>query len=103
MTYKAVITKSFEKDLEETLEYISDRLYNPTAAQKLLKNISEKITIIEENPLLYPLYHDDKLANMGYRSTAAANYLLFYRVDEDEKLIFFSRLLYGARNITNII
>ena len=103
MTYKSIITKAFEKDLEETLEYISDRLYNPTAAQRLLKNISEKISGIEENPLLYPLYHEDQLAKKGYRFAVVAKYLLFYRVDKDEKVIYFSRFLYSARNITDII
>ena len=53
--YKLIMTKAFEDDLDETLEYISKRLYNSDAAQRLLNIVDDKISLIEENPLLYPM------------------------------------------------
>ncbi|MCM1060837.1 MAG: type II toxin-antitoxin system RelE/ParE family toxin [Eubacterium sp.] len=78
-------------------------LDNPPAAQRLLNNVADKILLIEENPLLYPLYHDEYLAARGYRFAVIANYLLFYKVDEADKTIYFLRLIYGYQNIIDIV
>ena len=100
--YKLIMTKAFEDDLDETLEYISKRLYNSDAAQRLLNIVDDKISLIEEDPLLYPLYHDDKLAKQNYRFAVVNRYLLFYKVGEIEKIIYLSRFLYSSQNITDI-
>lgn len=42
MAYKLVVAPSFENDLDETLDYISNKLYNPLSAQNLLHK-TEKI------------------------------------------------------------
>ncbi len=103
MAYKVKITQSFEDDLAAVLEYISQKLYNSTAARRLLINTEEKISLICENPLIFPLYHDDKLAEKGYHYVPIANYLIFYRIDESDKTVFITRFLYGGQNISTII
>ena len=103
MAYKVKITQSFEDDLAAVLEYISQKLYNSTAARRLLINTEEKISLICENPLIFPLYHDDKLAEKGYHYVPIANYLIFYRIDEYDKTVFITRFLYGGQNISTII
>ncbi len=101
--YKIIMTKAFECDVEETLEYISNKFYNPTAAQRLLNSISDKISLIEENPLIFPLYHDDKLAKQNYRFAVVNRYLLFYKANEIEKTVYLARFLYSAQNVTDIV
>ncbi len=103
MAYNIKITQSFEDDLAAVLEYISQKLYNSDAARRLLINAEEKISLIGENPLLYPLYHDDTLSEKGYHYVPVANYLIFYRIDESNKTIFITRFLYGGQNISTII
>lgn len=103
MTYKTVFSKAFEDDLDEALEYISNKLYNPNAAQRLLNNVSDTVSLLEEDPLLFPLYHDDELAKQGLRYTVISNYLLFYKVNELEKTVDLSRFLYGGQNIIHIL
>lgn len=102
MTYKVVFSSIFEDDLDTSLEYISRKLYNPDAAQKLLDKISDMVSLLEESPLTFPLYHDDELAKQGLRYIVISNYLLFYKVDEREKAVTFSRFIFGDRNITNL-
>lgn len=102
MTYKVIFSKAFEDDLDETLEFISRKLYNPSAAQRLLDKVSDTVSLLEENPMLFPLYHDDVLAKQGLRYTVIANYLLFYKVNEQAKTVDLSRFIFGERNITNM-
>lgn len=103
MGYKLIITKTFNDDLDDIVEYISQQLFNSSAADRLMKMAEEKISNISENPLLYPLYHDEKLAEKGYRYTVVSNYILFYTVDEETRTVYVLRLIYGGQNILNII
>lgn len=103
MEYKLTITESFESDLDGVLEYISQKLFNPAAADRLLKKAEEKIGLICEDPFMYPFYHNDLISEKGYRYAVISNYILFYTVDEKRKIIILSRFLYGRQNILNII
>ncbi|MGN1417631.1 MAG: type II toxin-antitoxin system RelE/ParE family toxin [Oscillospiraceae bacterium] len=103
MEYKLVITQSFEDDLDEALDYISHKLQNPAAANRLLGNAEKIVARIEENPMLYPLYHDEKLAEKGYHYAVCSHYLIFYTINEKTKTISAARFLYGSQNITDIL
>lgn len=103
MRYKLVVTRSFENDLDEVLGYISNKLQNPTAASRLLGNAEKIIARIEENPMMYPLYHDERFAEKGYRYAVCSNYLIFYTIDEKSETIYVARFLYGSQNITEIL
>ena len=103
MEYKLIVAQSFEDDLDNVLAYISETLFNPTAASRLFKAVEEKVRLVHENPLLYPLYHDERLLDKGYHYAVISNYLMFYTVDETTKTIFISRFLYGGQNFLNII
>ena len=76
---------------------------HPSAAKRLFNKTKEVISHIEDNPLLYPLYHDEPLAKRGYRYAVVANYLLFYYIDEAEQTVNVARFLYGGQNVVNII
>ena len=99
MAYKLVISQSFENDLDETLNYISNKLYNPLSAQNLLNKTEKIISNINDDPFLYPKCRNESLAQKGYHCAIVNNYLLFYSVDENIKQINILRFLYGRRNI----
>ena len=48
MAYNLIFTDAFEKDLDSILDYIINRLYNPTAAARLYKNVKTTFTKITE-------------------------------------------------------
>lgn len=103
MTYKLIFSESFCNDLDEAMSYISNKLYNPSAADRLLADTQKSIAALSDNPFMYPLYHDDKLAKRGYRYIIVSNFLVFYKVDETAQEVHIARFLYGSRNITNEI
>ena len=101
MDYKPIISQSFADDLDDTLNYITHKLCSPAAAHKLLGRAEETVSFIKGDPFLYPLYHDEKLAESGYHYAVISNYLLFYTINEDEKTVNIARFLYGGQNITD--
>jgi toxin ParE1/3/4 len=103
MAYKLVISQCFADDLDDILSYISNKLYNPTAANRLLANAEKVVSYIKDNPFLYPLYHDEKLAERGYHYAVISNYLLFYTINKTEETVNIARFLYGGQNITKKI
>lgn len=103
MAYKLIFSESFYNDLDEAMSYISNKLYNPSAANRLLSDTQKSISQLSDNPFMYPLYHDNKLAKRGYRYIIVSNFLVFYKVDETAQEVHVSRFLYGSRNITNEI
>ncbi len=103
MEYNLIITAEFEDDLDSVLGYISNNLQSPVAASRLLNSTQEKISTIQENPFLYPAYHNEKLAEKGYRYAIVSNYIVFYKVDESNSLISVMRFLYGGQNILAIL
>lgn len=99
MAYDLVISQSFENDLDETLNYISNKLYSPLSAQNLLNKTEKIISNINDNPFLYPKCRNESLAQKEYHYANVNNYLLFYSVYENIKQINILRFLYGRRNI----
>lgn len=99
MAYNLIISPSFENDISDTLNYISNKLYSPLSAQNLLNKAEKIISNINDNPFLYPKCRNEKLAQKGYHYAIVNNYLLFYSVDEDTEQINILRFLYSGRNI----
>lgn len=103
MAYDLVISQSFENDLDETFNYISNKLYSPLSAQNLLNKTEKIISNINDNPFLYPKCRNESLAQKGYHCAIVNNYLLFYSVDENTEQINILRFLYGRRSIDEIL
>lgn len=103
MEYKVTLSEEFENDLDSIINYISNKLLSPIAAKNIYLQIKEKINHLNESPFLYPVYHDEKLSQKGLRYIVVSNYLMFYMVNEQNKEVIMLRLLYGKRNITDIL
>lgn len=85
------------------MNYISVELNAPKASENLFYEIDRKRKLIEENPLLFPLVRDPYLSKKGFRWIGVKNYMMFYRVNELEKIITINRFLYGHRDWMNIL
>lgn len=103
MAYKLIVALSFENYLDETFDYISNKLYSPLSAQNLLNKTEKIISNINDNPFLYPKCRNESLAQKEYHYAIVNNYLLFYSVDENTEQINILRFLYGRRSIDEIL
>ena len=101
--YDIEITKPAENDLREIGRYISNELLETDRALKVVDKIANAIFKLEEMPLRYSIVSDDKLASQGIRNFIIDNYIVFYIVNEKNKLVTIIRVLYKRRDWVNIL
>ena len=101
--YTLVITNIAEEDILDTVSYIANVLKAPAAANNLLDEIERHEEILENTPNIYPSVPDEYLAQRGLKFTRIKNYLLFYTINEDEKIVTVIRFLYARRDWKNIL
>ena len=62
-----------------------------SAAVELLSAIDATYTRLEETPFLYALCQHKLLSRRGYRKVFIRGYLLIYRVDEEQGVVYIER------------
>ena len=82
--YKLEYLPVARKDMLEIVRYISRELQNPDAADRLAVE------------LIRPLKHE-------YRKILVQNYLMFYWVDEEKKLVTVARVVYAKRDYGRLL
>jgi len=82
-------------DLEDIKEYLS-QYYESTVAN-FFNLLKEKISRLKNFPHSCPKYEDAP----DYRRLVVGDYLVFYKVNEDEKSIEIHRILHGSQQIQN--
>jgi plasmid stabilization system protein ParE len=101
--YSLNITDIAEEDILNTVKYIADVLKAPKAANNLLDEIERHEEILANTPNLYPFVPDEYLAQKGLKFTMIKNYIMFYKINENEKIVTVIRFLYGRRDWKNIL
>ena len=103
MNFSLNITDLAEEDILSTVRYIANSLKNPIAANNLLDEIERYEGILENTPNIFPFVSDEYLAKKGLKYVMIKNYLLFYTVDDDSKIVTVTRFLYGRRDWKNLL
>ena len=101
--YSVNITDIAEEDILSTVKYISGELKAPKAANDLLDEIEKNEEILGKTPNVYPNVPDEYLAMKGLKFAIIKNFLMFFTVDEDAKMVNIIRFLYGRRDWKNIL
>ena len=103
MGYKLEITPPASEDLEEIIAYIARELGNPTAAAALLDEVDECYENLEAMPYMYEECRDPHLKALKYRRAVIRNYVMVYRVSENDKTVYILRFFYGSRDYEKLI
>ena len=90
------------KDLTDTIRYIKDNLQEHNVAIKLSNKIKENIYNLSENPKIYGVIDDNFLRKLQLRKIIVENYIIFYRVIDEENTIQIVRIMYKRRNWSNL-
>ena len=88
-----------EKDLTNILEYIKKD--NPSAALKLINEIDETISRLEEFPNMGGIRKDLRLKSLNYRMLIVGNYLVFYTATNN--VVEIRRILHGKRKYSFLL
>jgi len=93
MTYKIKYLPLAVQDLNDIARYLSS--FYPETARRVLKEMREKITKLGDTPKMCELYRLDST----YRRMVVDQYLVFYRINDENKVVEIHRILRGSWNL----
>ena len=101
--YRLDISDPAEEDLDRIIAYIAEKLQAPKAASDFADEVFDCYDHLENNPYIFEECRDPKLKADGYRRAVIKNYILLYKVYEDENLVIAHRFFYGGQDYANLI
>jgi addiction module RelE/StbE family toxin len=101
--FELVFSKKINIDIISTLNYIRNVLEAPKAAENHFEELKKKFEKLKENPYIRPLVQNEYLARKGIRTIKIKNYILIYKINEDNKTVLLYRFIYCKRDWINIL
>lgn len=101
--YKLEYLPAARQDMVDIVRYISRELCNPTAAERLAAELIEAGDSIPRLPYANPAYAPIRPLKHEYRKRLVRNYIMFYWVDEGEKLVTVARVIYAKREFERML
>jgi len=101
--YSIDFTKEAKRDLDNIDNYISNRLFAPLSAERIIKNISKSIAKLSHMPFRRPIVHDERLADKGIRMLHVKSYIVVFIINENAKIINILRILHNRQDWHNIL
>lgn len=87
-----------QQDMSDIAKYINKVLCNPIAAMNTIRRMVAAAEAIREHPYSCPAYYPPRELPFEYRKLSVGNYIMFYRVNEQKKLITIVRVIYAKRD-----
>ena len=101
--YKIIVSETYHKDLKDILYYISHNLDSPFTALDLLDEIESTVSNLSTMTYRYGLVNDTYLSHKEFRKCFVKNYIIFYKIDEENKAILIHRILHAKQNWIDIL
>lgn len=101
--YRVDITEPAENDLVDIVKYIASQLSAPFSALDMMDLLEEAMTGLSDLPQRCPVVWDERLSQMGYRKLIVKNYVVFFSIDEKNKVVNVERILYVRRDWLRIL
>ncbi|PKM64575.1 MAG: type II toxin-antitoxin system RelE/ParE family toxin [Firmicutes bacterium HGW-Firmicutes-20] len=98
VNYKVDVSTPAQSDLSDIIRYISAQLTSSVSAVHLMEIFEEALMSLSDLPQRYPLIDDELLSQLGYRKMIVKNYVVFFSIDEANKVVNVERILYGRRD-----
>lgn len=96
--YKLEYLPIARQDMIDIVLYISNVLNNPTAAEQLAIDLIEAGERILQFPYANPVCTTIKPLKHEYRKLLVQNYIMFYWVNESDKIVTVTRVVYARRD-----
>lgn len=97
------LTQKANADLDDIVGYIAVELANPTAASHFADKLQEAIEEACSFPENGSFVINEFVPNTEVRKKLVGNYMMYYLPDSNEKMIFILRIVYGRRNMDEIL
>ncbi len=91
--YTIIRQENAHYDIESIYYYIKFKLLNPIASENFLKGITAKIDSLELFPYIGSIYKNSQNRFIIYK-----NFLIFYEIQEKEKLVIIKSIINRRKN-----
>ncbi len=99
MSYNIILSESARTDLRNIYEYIAYVLQVPETARRISRKILNAIGTLENMPHRHRIYPEKPMESHEIRSLPIANYLIFYKIAEENNCVLIARIIYGGRDM----
>ena len=101
--YQYRLSQKAEADLDGIVSYIAVELSNPQAASDFVDKLGKVIDEIRSFPESGSYVNNDFLSNTEIRKKLIGSYIMYYLPVKEEKMIYVVRIVYGKRNMEEIL
>lgn len=103
MKYKIVRTDKADEQLRDIIFYIADDSGSVDIALNYLDKMEKAINCLADFPMSGSIPRYSILRKQGYRVLIVEKYLVFYKVNEDEKVVTVYAVVDGRQEYRNLI
>lgn len=103
MKYKIIRTNKADEQLREIIFYIADDSGSIDIALNYLNKIEKAINRLENFPMSGSVPRYSILRKQGYRVLIVERHLVFYKVDEEKKIVTIYAVVDGRQEYKNLI
>lgn len=96
--YKIQLSIKAKDDYKRIISYLKNEILEPSIANKYAELIDNKLQTLEYSPQKYAIIDDDIVKKLEFRKLIIKNYIAFYKINEEEKIVEVHRILYGVSN-----
>ena len=99
--YNVQLSIQAKSDYKNIIRYIRHELFEPNIATKYAELIKSELNSLEYNPQRFAIIQSDIIKEFKFRKLIIKNYIAFYRINENEKIVNVERILYGGMDWIN--
>lgn len=103
MAYDFMLVRKAEEDLEEIVSHLAQQLCNPQAAASFLAQLRTSIEEACAFPESGSPVDNEFLPVQTIRKKLVRSYVLYYLPDPDANKIYVLRIVYGRRNLEEVL
>ena len=101
--YKILVSETYHKDLKDIIHYIYHNLDAPLTTSALLDEIESAVSALSVMPFRYGLVDDAYLHRKKFRKCLVKNYIIFYKVNKENKTVMIHRILHASQKWIDIL
>jgi hypothetical protein len=101
--YNLSVSERVDRALDRTVEYIKFDLDMPQAASNLADKVHECYLRLKENPFMYAECFDPRLKKEGYRRAIVKNYILLFKIYEEQNLVGVHHFFHCSQDYVNLV
>ena len=103
MCYSVKLTPNAIEQLQTTMEYISKDLRSPQTASAWADHLEKEISALASLPMRFPLIDAEPWKAKGIRRMPVKNFIVYYWVNEDDKTVWITAVVYARRDQLNAL